>query len=250
VIPRPAFPFFPRAVLPLCAALCALALHAPCALAEKADRDKPINFQGDTLGGNTDTKISDLVGNVVITQGTLTIHADRIQFHQNPDNSVSATAYGNPVTFREKRDGVDEYYEGFAQRVVYDGTKRIVELFDRATLKRTGDELRGNYIQYNAENNTFKAEGRPDTQPPAAGEPPLGPRVRGVFLPQPKDGKDSKDGKAAPAKSDDKDAKDSKDSKDKDSKDKDSKDPKAAAQKAADPVPLKPDSSMKLETPQ
>ncbi len=236
---RTAFPLFTRIALPLCAAL---ALHAPFALAEKADRDKPINFQGDTLGGNTDTKISDLVGNVVITQGTLTIHADRIQFHQNPDNSVSATAYGNPVTFREKRDGVDEYYEGFAQRVVYDGTKRIVELFDRALLKRTGDELRGNYIQYNAENNTFKAEGRPDTQPPAAGEPPLGPRVRGVFLPQPKEGKDAKDDKSAPAKSDDKD------SKDKDSKDKDSKDGKAASQKASDPVPLKADSSMKLGT--
>jgi lipopolysaccharide export system protein LptA len=245
VIPRPVFPLFSRTILPLCATLCALALHAPCALAEKADRDKPINFQGDSLGGNTDTKISDLIGNVVITQGTLTIHADRIQFHQNPDNSVSATAFGNPVTFREKRDGVDEYYEGFAQRIVYDGTKRIVELFDRATLKRTGDELRGNYIQYNAENNTFKAEGRPDTQPPAAGEPPLGPRVRGVFLPQPKDAKDSKDAKAAPAKSDDKDAKDSKD---KDSKDKDSKDTKATTQKAGDPVPLKADSSMKLET--
>jgi lipopolysaccharide export system protein LptA len=239
---RLAPPLFAPAVLPLCAALFAFVCLVPVALAEKADRDKPINFQGDSLGGNTDTKISDLVGNVVITQGTLTIHADRIQFHQNPDNSVSATAYGNPVTFREKRDGVDEYYEGFAQRIVYDGTKRIVELFDRALLKRTGDELRGNYIQYNAENNTFKAEGRPDTKAPAAGEPALGPRVRGVFLPQPKDGKDakdskeSKDGKEAPAKSDDKDAKDTKDA-------------KAAAQKPVEPVPLKPDSSLKLETP-
>ena len=75
-------------------------------------------------------------GNVVVTQGTLSIHADRITFHQNPDNSLSATAYGNPVTFREKRDGVDEYYEGFAQRIVYDGQKRFVELFDNALLKK------------------------------------------------------------------------------------------------------------------
>src|SRR5450755_271933 len=137
VMSRLALPLFTRAALPLLAAVCALLGNIPCALAEKADRDKPINFQGDSLGGNTDTKISDLVGNVVITQGTLTIHADRMQFHQNPDNSVSATALGNPVSFREKRDGADEYYEGFAQRIVYDGAKRIVELFDRALLKRT-----------------------------------------------------------------------------------------------------------------
>jgi lipopolysaccharide export system protein LptA len=240
---RPAFPSFVRVLLPFCAAVCVALCAVSQAHAEKSDRDKPINFQGDSLGGNTDTKISDLVGNVVITQGTLTIHADRIQFHQNPDNSVSATAYGNPVSFREKRDGVDEYYEGFAQRVVYDGTKRIVELFDRALLKRTGDELRGNYIQYNAENNTFKAEGRPDTQPPVAGEAPLGPRVRGVFLPQPKDGKDSKDGKAT-EKSEDKDTKDGKETKET----KSTKDSKAVAPKPSEPAPLKPDSSLKLET--
>lgn len=220
---------FARLMLrPLCALLCALVCHVPCALAEKADRDKPINFQGDSLGGSTDTKITDLVGNVVITQGTLTIHADRIQFHQNPDNSVSATATGNPVSFREKRDGADDYYEGFAQRIVYDGVKRVVELFDRALLKRTGDELRGNYISYNAETNVYKAEGRPDSKPPAAGEPPLGSRVRGVFLPQSKEGKDGKD------------AKDSKDAKE-------SKDAKAAPPKSNEPVPLKSDGSLKLE---
>jgi lipopolysaccharide export system protein LptA len=230
---RPTTPtrHFARPVLQsLCALLAASVCHVPCALAEKADRDKPINFQGDSLGGNTDTKITDLVGNVIITQGTLTIHADRIQFHQNPDNSVSATATGNPVTFREKRDGSDDYYEGFAQRIVYDGVKRVVELFDRALLKRTGDELRSNYISYNAETNVYKAEGRPDSKPPGAGEPPVGSRVRGVFLPQSKDAKD-------------------KDAKEKDAKDtKDSKDGKAAPQKSNEPVPLKPDAALKLES--
>src|ERR1700682_5561953 len=224
VMPRPTTSSFARAVLPsLCALLCAFVCHVPCALAEKADRNKPINFQGDSLGGNTDTKISDLIGNVVITQGTLTIHADRIQFHQNPDNSVSATATGNPVSFREKRDGADEYYEGYAQRIVYDGTKRIVELFDRALLKRTGDELRGNYISYNPATNVSTAEGRPDSKPPAAGERSLGSRARGFFLPQPKEGKDVKDTK-------------------------DSKDGKTAPQKSNQPVPLKPDASLKLES--
>ncbi len=222
-MPRPASRFFAgrvlRSLLLLAFALIGVVPHA---LAEKADRDKPINFQGDSLGGNTDTKISDLIGNVVITQGTLTIHADRIQFHQNPDNSVSATATGNPVSFRERRDDVDEYYEGFAQRIVYDGSKRVVELFDRALLKRTGDELRGNYISYNAETNVYKAEGRPDSRPPPAGEPPLGSRVRGVFLPQSKEGKDAKDSKEA-------------------------KDGKAVAPKSNDPVSLKPDSALKVD---
>ena len=75
---------------------------------------------------------------------------------------MSATAFGNPITFRQKRDGVDEYYEGYAQRAEYDGEKELLELFDRALLKRGQDEIRSNYISYNTETELFKAEGRPD----------------------------------------------------------------------------------------
>jgi lipopolysaccharide export system protein LptA len=191
---------FPRALL----ALIGLTLGCLCATtaqAEKADREKPIFYQGDSGGANLGSKDGELAGSVVITQGTLTIHADKIVFHQNPDNSLSATAYGNPVTFREKRDGIDEYYEGFAQRIVYNGQNRFLELFDRALLKKSGDEIRSNYITYDAGTEVFKAEGRPDSKPPDAGEAPLGSRVRGVFQPQAKDdkatkdSKDSKDGK-------------------------------------------------------
>jgi len=169
-------------------ALLAAAVASPAA-GEKADRDKPINYQADTGDVNYQTKIGTLQGNVVLTQGTLTIRADKIVFHQNPDNSVSATAYGNPITFREKRDNVDEYYEGVAQRAEYDGQKRFLELFDRALLRQGTDEIRSNYISYNAETEFFKAEGRADSRPAANGEPTLGARVRGVFQPQSKESK-------------------------------------------------------------
>jgi lipopolysaccharide export system protein LptA len=176
------------ASLRLVAVLMLWAAALPAA-AEKADRDKPINYQADSGDVNYQTKVGTLLGNVILTQGTLTIHADKIIFHQNPDNSVSATAYGNPITFREKRDNVDEYYEGVAQRAEYDGQKRFLELFDRALLRQGTDEIRSNYISYNANTEYFKAEGRADTRPAAAGEPSLGARVRGVFQPQSKDGK-------------------------------------------------------------
>jgi len=167
------------------AALLSLALcWAPAAQAEKADREKNIEFQGDTGGGNAETKTGELVGHVIITQGTMTIQADRVTFKQNADNSLSATAYGNPVRFREKRDGADDYYEGYAQRIVYDGEKRFVELFDNALLKKSGNEIRSNYISYSAATENFSAEGRPDIKPAGAGDSPLGARVRGTFQPK------------------------------------------------------------------
>src|SRR5512145_731115 len=181
----------PILLAPLCAlAVLAAALGAPDARAEAADKGKPINYSADTGEVNYQTKIGNLSGNVVITQGTMTIRADRITFKQNADNSISATAHGNPITFRQKRDGVDEYFEGFAQRAEYDGEKELLELFDRALLKRGQDEIRSNYISYNTRTELFKAEGRPDA-PATPQDAGPGARVRGVF--QPKDA-DSKSG--------------------------------------------------------
>ena len=201
-----------------CVLLCLALCGASAAHAEKADREKSIEFQGDTGGGNAESKTGELVGHVIITQGTMMIQADRVTFKQNPDNSLSATAYGNPVRFRERRDKADDYYEGYAQRIVYDGEKRFIELFENALLKKTGDEIRSNYISYNAATEQFSAEGRPDVKAPAAGDTPLGARVRGTFQPKSEDKADA--------------AKD----KDKGAAGKDS----AAASKTATPLTLKP----------
>jgi lipopolysaccharide export system protein LptA len=162
---------------------------ARSAHADGDDKKQPINYSANTGDVNYQTKIGNLSGNVVITQGTMTIRADRVVFKQNPDNSVSATAYGNPITFRQKRDGVDEYFEGYAQRAEYDGEKELLELYDRALLKRGQDEIRSNYISYNTRTELFRAEGRPDA--PATPQD-LGPgaRVRGVFQPK-GEGKDA-----------------------------------------------------------
>ena len=124
----------------------ALALAAGGAHAETADKSKPISFTSDGGEVNYEKKTGVLTGNVVITQGTLTIRADKINFKQNADNSLSATAFGNPISFRQKRDDAEGYYEGWALRAEYDGAKEQLELFDNAILKRGTDEIRSNYI--------------------------------------------------------------------------------------------------------
>ena len=148
--------------------------------AQGDDKKQDINYSANSADMNYQAKSGKLFGNVVITQGTMTIRADRIEFKQNPDNSLSATAYGNPVRFRQKKDDADEYFEGYAQRAVYDGQKQLLELFDRALLKQGEDEIRSNYVSYNSGTGIFKAEGRPDT--PGVEGP--GARVRGVFQPR------------------------------------------------------------------
>ncbi len=212
-----------RLALAVATLFVALAVALP-ARAEKADREKPINFAGDTGDANLQARGGTLAGHVIVTQGTLEIRADRIVFRQNTDNSLSATAYGNPVAVRQKRDGVDEYYEGYAQRLEYDGSKDLVELFDNALLKRGQDEIRSNYVSYNTASELFKAEGRAGTVPDPAGP---GARVRGMFQPKsetPVGGK-GKDADKAGAKGADKAA---------------AKDGDKAAAKAAPPAASEP----------
>ena len=176
---------------------------AGSALAEKADRSKPINLEADKVTVDDRNKVHTYEGNVVLTQGTITVRADKLTFRQNPDNSMQVTATGNPVSFRQKRDGSDEYYEGFAQRIEYDGAKDLLELFDRALLKRGIDEIRSNYVSYNTKSEVFKAEGRPDTPAAVASDTGPGARVRGTFQPREGEGLAPKsapkgDAKAAP----------------------------------------------------
>jgi lipopolysaccharide export system protein LptA len=164
-----------------------------------SDRDKPITFAGDAGDAESAGPRRRAQRKRGDHAGSLSIRADRIVFKQNPDNSLSATAYGNPVAIRQKREGFDEYYEGYAQRIEYDGSNNLVELFDRALLKRGQDEIRSNYVSYNTSTEVFKAEGRASAVPDPTGP---GTRVRGMFQPRTEaTGKDkAKDGAKDSAK--------------------------------------------------
>jgi lipopolysaccharide export system protein LptA len=167
-------------LLPLATLCVALAVTSPCR-ADDVDKEKPINFQGDTGGYSQASNTGDLTGNAIITQGTLRLQADRITFKRNADNSFSAVAYGSPVTFRQRRDGSDEYDEAFAQRIAYDGQKQLVELFDHALLKRgPTNEMRSDYIAYDRAKD-YATFGTPAGEA-TAGRPAS--RVSGVILPK------------------------------------------------------------------
>jgi lipopolysaccharide export system protein LptA len=158
----------------LCAALLAFPAHA-----EKADREKPINLEADTVTLDDIKKVSVYQGNVVLTQGTMMVRADRVQVTQNAKGVDKVNATGRPVAFRQKMDGSDEFIEGFADRVEFDGVNRQLELIGQARLRRGNDELRGTQISYNANTEFFKVVGQPDAKTPSG-------RVRAVIRPKPR----------------------------------------------------------------
>ena len=130
-------------------------LCLPVAHAEKADRDKPVNIEADRVEVDDKKQEAVFEGNVVLTQGTLMLKADRIVVNQGDNGFQSGVAYGKPAYFRQKREGFNDYIEGEAERVEYHGDQEKIELFNKAMLKRDGDEVRGNYISYSAATEFF-----------------------------------------------------------------------------------------------
>src|SRR3990167_2866030 len=69
-----------------------LLLTSGMALAEKADRDKPIDLEADSLSVNDAKKISTYTGNVILTQGTLTIRADKLIVREDKEGFQHSTS--------------------------------------------------------------------------------------------------------------------------------------------------------------
>jgi lipopolysaccharide export system protein LptA len=156
---------------------------SPHAHAERADRDKPVNVEADRVDLDDAKKEAVFQGNVTLTQGTMTIKADKVIVKQDAEGFQYGIAYGNPAHFRQKREGSDEYIEGFSERLEYDGKADKVQMFTNARIQRGGDEVRGDYISYNAVTEFFQVIGGGKSV--ASPGNPQG-RVRAVIQPKPK----------------------------------------------------------------
>ena len=171
----------------LLVALLAAAVSAP-AQAEKADRFKPLNVEADQPG-KIDLQNQFVVfnGNVVVSKGTMQIRAARIEVRETPGGyhtAVATGAPGKPATFRQKRDGVDEYIAGEAEKLEYDGKTDTIRFVTNASVRRlrgatVADEIAGNLVTYDSTTEVFSVSGG---AAPTATNP--GGRVRAVLTPR------------------------------------------------------------------
>ena len=171
-----------RAVVP------ALALWAAPSLAEKADRNKPLNVEADAGRYDDLKQVGTFTGNVVVTKGTLSMRAAQIEVRQSPDgyqHGLATALPGQLASFRQKRDGVDETIQGEAERIEYDGKADTVRFINRATIRRyrgatLADETAGSLITYDNTREVFSVSGGESAVTPAN---PSG-RVRATLTPR------------------------------------------------------------------
>jgi lipopolysaccharide export system protein LptA len=164
----------------------ALAFSTGAALAEKADRAKPMNVEADALRYDDLKQASVFTGKVVVTKGTIVIRGARVDVRQDPEGyqyGVVTAEPGKLAYYRQKREGVDEFIEGEGETIEYDGKADRVKFVKRAELRRyrggtVADEMVGNLITYDNSTDVFTVDGGPAS-------PATGGRVRAVLSPKP-----------------------------------------------------------------
>ncbi len=165
-----------------------LAALCSSALAAKADSEQPTNVEADRMVYDDIKQVNTFTGNVVLTRGSLIMHAHELVVTQDPQGYQYATlqaASGGLATFRQKRDsGPNDWVEGEAERIEYNGRDETVKLFRRAELRRlegtrTIDEVRGASITYNSLDEFYTVNNTPAGESkPGAG------RIRAVIQPR------------------------------------------------------------------
>jgi lipopolysaccharide export system protein LptA len=171
--------------------LCTLAaLAAQSAFAEKADKDKPMNVEADTLKHDDQQQLTTFTGKVLMTKGTLVLKAARMEVKQDNQGNQVAKLWADPgerIFFRQKREGLDEYTEGEAETAIYSSQADTLTLTQRAELRLlrgpvVADRIQGQQILVNNTTEVFSVDGKPSVPGNSTGSQ----RVKATITPRPK----------------------------------------------------------------
>jgi lipopolysaccharide export system protein LptA len=148
--------------------LCASLLAWPCQ-AEKADRDKPMQIEADSMRHDEAKLLTQFTGKVVATKGSLVLRAARMEVQQDSQGRQVAKLWAAPserVFFRQKREGLNEYTEGESEEVTYDNQADVVTLTRRAEMRilrgtEVANQLQGHSIVFNNITEVITVDGQP-----------------------------------------------------------------------------------------
>lgn len=141
--------------------LTALALTSFSACALKDDTSKPINIVSDNQSLDMENSVVTFSDNVVITQGSILIKANKVVITRPPEGTgkkETIEAFGNPVTFHQMMDD-GKPVDGRANRVHYDLGTEFLTLKEKAELKQLNSKINSEIITYDVKKQKLKASG-------------------------------------------------------------------------------------------
>lgn len=174
-----------------------LSLMIACpAVAEKADRNKPMQLEANRMSLDDAKKVQVLEGDVVITKGTILLKAERVVITEDAYGFQKGVAYSGKkglAYFKQKREGRDDYIEGEGERIEYNSNTEIAEFFQRAWIRNGGDEIKGDYVWYDAVSEKYLATAGNNRDPKSPQQ-----RVRATLQPKNKEGAETPSQRGTP----------------------------------------------------
>lgn len=155
--------------------------------AEKADQDKPLILEAETVSVNDVQQVYDLNGQILLIKGSIVVTGDSGHIQVDPEGYEFVDVKGSEETvasFRQRREGAaDEYMQGTANQATYNAKTEVLTLTGDAQLKRLLnmqmlDQLRGWKIEYDDVKQYYRVT------PPQDAKPDDLPLARAILSPR------------------------------------------------------------------
>lgn len=141
--------------------LATMVLASSSAFALKDDVNQPINIISDNQSLDMEKSVVTFTDNVVITQGSIIIKANKVVITRPTEKSgkkETVEAFGTPVIFHQQLDNGTPV-DGKANKVHYDLGNEFLTLTNNAELKQLDSKINGSVITYDVKKQQLKANG-------------------------------------------------------------------------------------------
>ncbi len=124
------------------------------------DEEQPVHISANSLDAQEKKGVSIYKGNVIVTQGSLTLTGDEI-IVKHPDNQLQTVkSTGQPSSFKRFSQAEQSWLKGKANMIEYDALNKTVLLVGSAQVEQPGQHLiKGPRLFYDMVNQTLKAQG-------------------------------------------------------------------------------------------
>lgn len=171
-----------------CLALAGGLVWAAGAVALSTDKDQPIEIEADYAQLDESKQMTIYTGGVVVVQGSIRMTGDKLTVYYDEEQQLKdAYLEGRPAYFKQRPDGKDEDFEGWALKMEYHAKDDLLHLIDEARLKQGQQTMTGARMSYDTKLSILTARGRPgDTGASKAEAKAPGGRVKIIIPPKAK----------------------------------------------------------------
>lgn len=149
-----------------CGLAAMLIVLSASAYADRDDSSKPMNFKSQRANMDDLRKTYQYTGQVLMTQGSRQLTADKVTIKQDTAGFSKSVANGsaNKLAHVKQRENDGKgWMEGWGERIEYDDRSDKIIFFDQARIKTSTDDATGEVIIYDnvTERYQILAKGQP-----------------------------------------------------------------------------------------